>query len=814
MSQSANEQPATSNQQQVTSNQTMIKNYLVIAFRTLLKHKTFSAINIFGLALGMASALVIFLYAKQELTYDGFHEKAEQVYRLTYDERESRPADGRFLATTSPPMGPALVASYPEILKCLRLRFSENDVLAYGERRFFENGGVYADSTFFEMFSFSLKAGNAATALREPNSIVLTPQTAAKYFGAENPLGKTLTLNHERELKVTGVLHEMPRRTHVQCDFLISFSTFRVPTGYPVTLESWSWISFHTYLLLAPNAKPELLERKLPDFMQTHAPERAGKFRLGLQPITAIYLDAPKHADVASGNRALPYGLLVVGALILLLAAMNYINLATARALDRGKEVGIRKVAGASRAELVRQFLGEALLLTFCSFVLALASLEIFLKMLRAAFNLDLLLAPMEHAQLVGFGLVLAVLIGVFAGSYPAFMTASFQPIKVLKGKFRASATGLALRKTLVGMQFGVTTALLVATLVIARQMDFVRNKNLGFEREAVIVLHMMRDGSEARYALLKDRLRQNPHVLNVSASSGLLDGDNGSVPIYPEGRVDERPMASNILGVRHDFFKLLNIRMSEGREFSEQFASDVDQGIVLNQSAARALGWENPVGKKLRIGDLVDGQVIGVAEDFHFASLRNQIQPLAVFVAELVENVYLKIRPGDLSALLASLESDWKHVAPEQPFRFTFLDEHLARLYANDQKFARLISVFTALALAIASLGLYGLIAFITRQRTKELGIRKVLGASAMSVAALLSKDFVKLLLFANFIAWPIAYFAMNRWLQDFAYRIEIGWWIFALAGGVALGIALLTVSTQAIRAALANPVEALRYE
>lgn len=790
----------------------MIANFIKIAVRHLLRQKHFTLINIGGLAAGLACSLLIFLFARQELSYDSFHTRADHLYRLIYDETEKRPQEGRLLATTSPPMGPALVQSFPEIERMVRLRFSDGDVLGHGERQFHENGLVYADSTFLQLFSFSLAYGDPATALAAPRSVVLTPAMARKYFDDANPVGQMLDLNGEFQLQVTGVLQEAPVLTHLDFDFLVSFSTFRVPTGYPVTLESWGWISFHTYLLLRQGTDAAVLARKLPGFIERHFPERAGRFDLRLQPITDIYLGAPDHPDVLGGNATLPYGLLLVGALILTLASVNYVNLATARALTRAREVGLRKVVGATRRSLMVQFIGESVLLTLISFAVALALIELGWNLISDVLAVRLIAGTSVYVALLPAGVLLSLLIGVVAGSYPAFIAANFRPVRVLKGEIPGGGRQSRMRQVLVAGQFCITTALILATLVVARQMEFIRHKNLGFEREQVVVLHMLRDGSSSSYSLLRQRLLQQAQVVNVSASGGLLDGNNGSVPFFPDGA--EQGIPVNIYGVRHHFFELLGIDVIEGRVFDEAYPADQTEAVVINKRLAAMLDWQQPVGRQVRVSNLVDGHIIGVVDDFHFASLHHEVGPLAVFVTDLVENVYVKVRPGTVPATLAALEAAWQEAVPGQPFHFTFLDEHIARLYARDVQFSRLILAFSLIAIVIACLGLYGLVAYSVRQRTREIGIRKILGATVPGIALELLRHLLLLLGMAAVLAWPVAYLALQRWLAGFAYHIEFAWWMFVLAGGLALAIAVFTASTQALRAALANPVDALRQE
>jgi len=792
----------------------MFKNYIKIAFRNLRRERAISFINILGLAIGFASCIFIFLFVRHELTFDDFHEKGNQIYRLVHDEREFIVPGGRLLATTGPPVGPALTKNFPEVLNAVRVRFTDRHIIAYNEKRFYEENIVYIDSTLFEVFSFPLQTGNTKTALNAPNKVVITSEMAEKYFGDEDPLGKTLQLDDCMDLSVTGVFKRIPQNSHLEFGFAISFATFAVPRGYPITLDSWGWISFHNYLLLHEGIDPTALEAKFPEFISTHwDPERAKRFKWRLQPLKDIYFGEVLNTDIPSGNIAYIYGLSGIGILILLMGSFNFMNLSIARSITRSKEVGIRKVLGAFRTGLIKQFLGESVIISLLGFILAFALFEVLGQVLAQSLQISLPVQSGDYQELVLLFLGISIAVGIVSGGYPALVVSHFQPSKVLKGKSQSVSSGILLRKILVVVQFSITIGLIAGSIVISDQMNLIRTKDLGLNKEEVLILPVPRDRSDVQYARIRHQLRQNPHVADISAGSGVFDGDNGSVPMFPEGAAEEG-IPVNIYGVHFDFFKTLGIEIARGRPFSEEIPGDTVTAIILNNAAASVLGWYNPVGKPLRISNLVDGYVIGLTDNFNFASLHYEVEPLAIFITSLVENIYIRVKPGNPRQILSSLEQDWQEVVPELPFQYTFMDENLNRLYAADRQFSRLIFAFSLLAIFVACLGLYGLVTFITRQRTREIGIRKVLGASVPGIAGLISRDFLLLVLVGNIIAWPLAYYFMNRWLQEFAYRIEIGWEVFILSGGLVLVTALLTVSTQAIRTALANPVEVLRYE
>ena len=794
----------------------MLANHLKLAIRNLRRQKFYAALNIVGLAIGLACAIVVALFVAGELSYDRFHAKADRIHRITYDESDS--PSGRHLATVSPPMGLALVDTYPEIVQSVRLRDSGREVFSHGERRFYEADFFYADSTFFDVFSFPLAKGDSKTALSDVNTVVVSQSTAERYFGDEDPIGGTLRMNDEVDLTVTGVLGPPPGKSHLQFDFLISFSTFRVPFGYPVTLDDWGWISFHTYVLLAEGAEASRVEAKLPAFVETHFDERRAEVaRLRLQPVTDIYLGRPKHPEMAAGSRAYLYGLSGAGILMLLLACFNFANLSTVQSIRRSKEVGMRKALGAQRGELIRQYLSESVLTALFALVLALLLAELGL----AAGNrwLDLQVAYSTVDALPAF-IGIAILTGLLAGCYPAVVLSGYRPVHVFKGGSPSGLRGGKVRDGLVVLQFAIAIVLVAGTAVIAKQMDYVGSMDLGFDEEGVIALHMPGDALLARYDLIEQQLSKNPHVVSVTKSDNMFDGEQGSVPIYAEGAGEEDVQAMPIYSMYFDFFETMGIEIVEGRGPSRAVATDSAAAIVINQKAADVLaaavpGWDQPLGKSLRVFDIVEGRVIGIAENFHFASLHAGIEPLILyFPRTATDKVLVRVAPGDARTILASLERDWQAVAPDFPFTYRFLDEHIEAMYHTDRRFSRLLGLFAALTVLVACMGLYGLTAFAARLRAREISIRKVLGASVPSVVAMLSRRMMIFGMMANVIAWPLAYVGIRGWLDNFAYHIEPGIGVFAAAGMATVGVALVTVSYESFRAALANPAESLRQE
>lgn len=793
----------------------MFINNIKIAFRNLFRDKVSSFINIFGLSIGLASVLFILLFVQNEWQVDQGYEHSDRVYRLTYDETK-KIDNGRHLVTTSPPMGSALVADYEEIETAVRLRYMDQVLLENQHQHFYESNLVYADKDFFQLFSFPLQAGDPTKVLSEPNSIVLSPGLAQKYFGTKNPMGKDLVLDGNTPLKVTGILKEKPTKTHLRFDALVSFSTFKVPYGYPVTLESWGWISFHTYLLLKKEAKQEDLAAKLPAFLGRHfSPERAGRADLRLQALSDIYFESGGMMNTDKnklGNTIYTYGLLCVAFLILLVAGFNFMNISTARSIKRAREVGVRKVLGAQKSGLIGQFLQEGLLTAMASFVVAIFIFQVSQSHLLSYLGWDFSLSFSDLWQMIALLLVITLVLGSLASLYPAFVLSRFKPIKVLKGVFTTNPSELNLRKTLVVFQFTITAALIAGSLIVHQQMDFIQNKTLGYDSEQVISLQMRTDNFLENYGAAEQILKQNPYVLSVSAGD-VIDGDYGSVPMFKEG--DENGTAMHILGGYFNYFNTLGVEMVAGRDFSDQHPQDSVQGIIINETAARFFAWEDPIGKKIRIDDIKEGEVIGVVKDFHFKSLHDPIQPQVAFVPEThMEYLIVRIRPGNTAETIASLQKDWEKIAADLPFQFAFLDDQIQAQYVADERFSQLISFFSFLTIFIAALGLYGLIAIMTALKVKEIGIRKVLGASVFDISFLLSKSFLQLVILANLIALPIAWLVMQKWLEGFSYHVQIKPFLFGLTLVLSLLITFVALSYQVLRSAFRHPIEALRQE
>jgi len=806
----------------------MFKNYLKIAVRNLRKYKAYSVINISGLAIGMACCILSLLFVQQELSYDKFHEHAGQIYRVTT--KLSNPVAGweTHYAATSFPVAPALKRDYPEVTDAVRIYRSDRSLVGYEEKRFYEDRFFFADSTIFEVFSFPLLKGNPRTALKEPYSVVITEEMAKKYFGDDNPLDRALVLDNQHTFKVTGILKNLPRHSQLQFEFLASYITLSDIIGKDKLETGW-FIFFpnYTYLRLPKGYPPEQLAEKLPKLVDTYMgaqlKSNGNSCALSLQPLADVHLAQNLENELeTNGDVGYIYIFSGIAFIILLVACINFMNLATARSSKRAKEVGMRKVLGAYRLQLIKQFIGESLLISFVALLCAIALAEL-LRPLFTALIGKILSMDYSHnwLALLGF-LTITLFVGIVSGSYPALFLSRFAPVEVLKGKSKTGSAGLLLRRGLVVVQFAVSVIFIVGALVVYQQMHYLKSKKLGFNKEQLITITIPSAAVQQKCAAMKAQFFQLPGVENVTASSSSPGSGVRMMPVRAEGAEEKDALISSIFMVDRDFIRTFGIELAAGRDFSTDFPADDNEAFILNEAAVSQWGWESAdqaIGKKFELlwndKAVKSGEIIGVMKNFHFKSLRDKIGPVVLHLSSArIGAVSVRIRPENIPTTIGSLEQKWHELVSNTPFEYSFLDDNFARLYQAEEKLGRIFKVFSILAIFIACLGVFGLISFATEQRTKEIGIRKVLGATVAGIVHLLSKEFMKLVFAANFIAWPIAYYAMNKWLQNFAYRVELDWWIFVLAGGLALLIALLTVSAQAIKAALANPVDSLRYE
>jgi putative ABC transport system permease protein len=820
----------------------MWKNALLVALRNLRKHRGYALINVVGLSVGMACSLLIGLYVRDELSYDRFHDGAADLYRVNWDfDWNGQAGVG---PGTPPPLAATFVREIPEVEAAVRLYPAPRVVGRNGEVFFGEAGIVAVDSNFFDLFEgFTLLEGDARTALAAPNSVVLTEETARRYFGDEHPVGQALTLGEDRlvfgryayasTFRVTGVVEGPPPNSHLQFDMLTSMGSHPEVAHFD---WSWVWMQVTTYVRLRPGASVEAVEAKVPAILRRDAAggfarvgldydelvESGGHFDFVLQPFLDVYLGSGDTGNRLGPAASRAYVVLfaVVAVFVLLIACVNFMNLATARSTTRAREVGVRKVLGSRRRALVGQFLVESLVLSALALPVALGLVAAFVGPFNAlsgkALRLDLLDPAWLPAALVG----LTVLVGFVAGSYPGLYLSSFRPIQALRGAFRPGGKSRRLRHGLVVFQFAMTIALIACTLVVQQQMDFIRQADLGFDQHGVVVVSNENDRLRGQAEAFKERLLRHPGIVAASVSTGVPPYDGFQDSYTAEGRGDEQFQLISYM-TDEDFAETMGLQLVQGRGFSRDRAADAG-GVILNEAAVAAFGWEDPVGRLVQYpgGNNAEYRVLGVMRDFNFVTLRSPVTPFALFYQasgsyETSDSyVVVRVAPEALERGLALLEAEWKAFAPDTPFEYTFLDEGIGEQYLAEQRLGRMFLVFSALTILIACMGLLGLAAFAAEQRTKEIGVRKVLGASVASVVALLSRDFLRLVGLGFLVAVPVAWLAMARWLEGYAYRVDLGPLVFALAGLVALVVALLTVSTQALRAASADPVKALRYE
>lgn len=794
----------------------MIQNYLKIAVRNLWRHKGYTLINTIGLAVGIACCTLILLYVQDELSFDSHHVRADQIYRVTIEMDNNGSLDRA--AVTSPPIGPQLQANFPEIRQVVRLSNPTRNLLRKGEVRAYQEQGLFADSTFFQVFTYPLAVGNPQKALAEPHSIVLSQELATKYFGSQNPVGQVMEveLDSLRQLKVTGVLAPVPGNTHIRPAFLLPFQL--------VTNDQDNWwaYGYHTYLLAGEQFKAEKFEAKLPAFVKKYMPVPAGSPpppSLHVQPLRQVHLASEYTAQISPpGDRKNIYLFSALAMFIILLAGINFMNLATARSQNRAKEVGVRKVIGATRRQLMAQFLSESILLTALSLLVALVLVQLSLPAFNQLAGKHIGLHYWQNPTLLLGLLGLTLVVGLAAGLYPAFFLSAFKPVQVLKGRLAASTQGALLRKSLVVLQFAISIGLIVGTAVVYSQMSYIQNKRLGFDKEQLLTIPLSGRVTPQQAQTIKNEFLRLPGVTQASASV-TMPGFRAwwQTSLDPAG--EQKPIIGYVFQTDFDFVSTMRIAMAAGRPLKEVLRTDSTQAVMLNEAAVRAFGWSSPaaaLGKKIDLSD--EGQfstVVGVVKDFNFQTLRSEVDPVIFIIArQQIRYLVLRLHPNQVGQTLTALQQKWQEFDSRHPFEYSFVDDNLNKLYQTEMRLGKIFGIFSALAIFIACLGLYGLASFTTEQRTKEIGIRKVLGASVSGIVAMLSKDFLKLVLVANLIAWPLAWYGMHQWLQDFAYRTDISWWIFGLAASLALFIAVLTVSFQAVRAAVSNPVEALRNE
>lgn len=784
----------------------MAKNLLLIALRLLLKQKTNSIIKIGGLSVGFTCCVLIVLYVHFEYSYDSFHTRRNNIFRIVEDTETSNGTVQR--ATAAGPVGPTLVTEFAEVIRYARFE-GTSMLMKYGENHFQEDRLYFADSTVFDLFTFPLIDGDPRTALARPQTIVLTKTAAQRYFHGEDPMGKEMMIDNEIPFTVTGIMEDVPGNSHLQFDMLLSLST----RGSKF-LNTWTWGAY-TYIEAEPSAVDKILEQ----FTSVHNTELLSegvkKKTLTAQALEDIHLYSKRAGEAGvPGNASNLLLYSVVALLILIIACVNFINLTTAQAATRAREVGIRKVVGGTSGQLANQFLTESLLLSVAAALIAFALSYLLLPMFSGITGTPMSFAPLYNPIAIGIFALSSMLIGCLAGWYPALVLSGFRPAGVLKGTFKTQQAGF-LREGLIVIQFSISIALVVGTIAIFSQLNFMRTKDLGYDKEQVLVIYFGDDGDvQEKTETIKQELLRNGFLRGATSSSHVPGRDVGKTRIEMTSVDGEnRSLDVSLFAVDHEFIPFYKLELVAGRAFSTGMDSD---GLMVNESALRQLGFEKPediVGRETTVRG-VTGRVIGVIKDFHYASLHKTIEPMLLRMrAKSLSFISLKIEAGGAS-MIPTLEEQWKQLAPTRPFDYFFLDEQFDRQYRADQQFGRLFGASAIISIVLACLGLFGLVSFIVEQRTKEIGIRKVLGASVSGVVALLSTNFMKLIGISIIIASSVSWYVMDRWLEAFPYRIEMQWWMFVIAGGMGLIVALLTISLKSIKAAMADPVKSLRSE
>lgn len=810
----------------------MFKNFLITIFRNFSRNKFYTTINIVGLSVGLICSILIVLFVKDELSYDKYNLNYKRIYRLGSDFTLNGKRDR--IATSAMPFGPTFKEEFPEVQEFVRFLGSGRQQFKYEEKEFYEELIFYADSSVFKVFTYDLVKGNPDKALTEPNTIVLNETLAEKYFGDEEPIGKILLVGENVPYTVTGVMKNLPTNSHFRFNGFYSMKSLEKIQGtedFNSTKPIRFWnLSNYTFLLLRENTSPHAILEKFPKYyekyMQNFGDQLGVTYNLVIQNLGDIHLKSDLQWDAPTGNVKYIYILSAIALFILSIASINYMNMATARSSKRAREVGVRKVVGAIRENIMGQFILESIALTLLALAIAIISVELLLPIFNHLVNKDLSLSFSKTPYVLILSVVLAVLLGVLSGSYPAFYLSSFQPTAILKGQGKPTGASGLLRKLLVVFQFTVSAIMISGTVIVASQLFYMNSKDLGFNKKDILVAVVRDSVFKTKIDAFKLELKKNPNVQAVATSSSLIGfGGSKSVHMY-EGDEGMEQYALNFNYVDFDYIDLMEMKLIQGRKFNREIASDTTKAYVVNQAAVSKFNWGiAPIGKKLQLGVEIDGdssnvrlgEVVGVIADFHYQPLKNLIEPMNFVVSEdpRVRNIlHIRINSENRKETIAYIEKVWTEFCPNMSFGYSFLDDRLKENYESEERLVWIFTIFSLISILIASLGLYGLSSFMAEQRTKELGIRKVLGASEVRLVYLLIKEFVRLIIFANFIAIPLSYWVMNQWLIDFPYRISIGFWVFAVTLICSLVIGLFTVSWQSYRVASSDPVLAIKYE
>jgi putative ABC transport system permease protein len=775
----------------------MLKNYVIIALRNIKKHKTYSFINIFGLAIGIAACSLILLWVQDELSYDDYHKNIGNIGKAILD------VEGEYWNSSNWALAPILKQDYPEIEKASRYA-ARTRLLKYQQNRFYEQG-AFVDQDFLEIFTYPLIAGNPKSALASDQSIILTRELATKYFATENPLGKVITMDNKTDLTVTGIIENVPSNSTFQFSFLAPVQLFSERK-----LNSWA-VESQSYYLLRAETKWEDLNKKISGVVMKHDKRTEQNIDLFLLPYERLHL----YSLSGTGPIVYVYLFTTIAFLILLIACINFMNLASARATQRAREIGIRKVVGAAKLNIIRQFFSESIILSFVALIVAIVLVYLFLPAFNALSGKQLSLNLVGSVSHTG-GLVFITLItGLISGSYPSLVLSSFNPIHVLKTANSGGSSKSLLRRILVVSQFCAAIVLIISTMVIYKQLDFIRSKNLGFNREHVLVFPLY-NSIWQNFESFMSQLNRDPNIIHVTTANNIPTRIGNINPVYWEGQTKEDYRTINFVAVDYDYFDTFEMTFAAGRKFSKEFSTD-HQNYIVNEALAELMGFESVIGKMFSIWEN-EGQIIGVVKNFHSRSLHDEIVPI-VFTCSpdwywSLSRVFVKMKSDNISETLASIENTATKFAPDYPFTYSFLDEHFERLYIGDQQIGTIFKYFSVIAIFISCMGLFGLAAFMVGQRTKEIGIRRVLGASKSYILMILSREFIILIAVSNIIAWPLAYLVIKELMASYAYRTEISIFLYFAVGFITLLLTFFTITVQTVKATRANPVDALRYE
>ena len=807
----------------------MIKNYLKSALRNITRNKFYSVLNILGLSIGLISTIFILLYIQDELSFDKYNKNYKRIYRLESDFRISEKHDK--FAVTSVPIAPAMKMEYPEIEQYARIVDNGNMFIRYKNKEFYEKKIYSADSSYFKVFTCEFLKGSPDNALNEPNTMVVTESFAKKYFGEANPLGEVLRDGDNMNYKVTAVIKDLPGNTHLKYDALTSMATIAKVYGKDqfnsLKPEAFWNVGIYSYILLKPNADIKNIHAKFPAFNKKYM-EPLGKqinadFKLITTNLADIHLSTKNlEGDLPIGSMSYVYIFSFVALFILLIASINYMNMATSRSANRAKEVGICKVLGAFRAQLSRQFLSESVLLAFISLIISLAFIQLLLPLFNELSDKHLTFGVFSNPFIFIGIIAITLVVGLVSGSYPAFYLSSFMPARVLKGKIDSGRNSGYLRKTLVVFQFVISIMMIIGTLTVSRQLRYMKTKDLGFDKGNIVVAEIQDTVFVKKIPAFREELLQNPTIEAVSASTGVPGKIRSIQVMRVENGSKMQELALNNFQIDYDYIPLMKMKLVKGRNFDKNMGTDLKEGVIINETAAKKLGWgDNALGKKIQYGIELDGtadrntKVIGVVRDFNYASLHNKIEPIVMFLTKRPGfALNIRIKPENKPAALDFIKSVWGKYGVKNPFEYYFLDQNFDESYQAEAKLNKIFTVFSVISIFIALLGLLGLASFTAERRTKEIGIRKVLGSSLMEIANMFYKEFTLLIVVAFIIGTPIAFYVLSLWLQQFAYHVNQTWFIFFLSGMLAWIVAMATISFHSIKAASENPVTAIKYE